>query len=152
MQRSAGNPKRKIVGGVPVPLFHRVSSTRCAPRTRSLRTTLATTAVAFGMLTLAPIPDSEARAATYHLVITDRHFFPRQIEGRLNQPIKIVIRNRGTKTHNFVLPAFYIFSPNLPSTEGTSVEFTPDKQGVFPFYSDTGGVKEPGLSGEMIVR
>ncbi|MHB1627014.1 MAG: cupredoxin domain-containing protein [Bacilli bacterium] len=93
-----------------------------------------------------------ATAAAHDLVITDRQFSPQQIAGRLNQTIKIVIRNQGTRMHNFVLPAFYIFSPNLSASQEVSVEFIPDKQGVFPFFSDAGGRKEPGLSGEVIVR
>ena len=105
-----------------------------------------------GVLAPLLILPSAARAATYKMVITDRRFSPQQIEGRLNQTIRIVIRNQGSRTHNFVLPAFYIFSPDLPSKEGTSVEFTPDKKGTFPFFSDTGGQKEPGLSGELTVR
>ena len=163
------------MGGVPVLLLFQASTVRsaacsqCVPRgdtqrsprgriRRCIQTGIAATVLTVSAWAPLPFSGHEGRAATgatvaaHDLVITDRQFSPQQIAGRLNQTIKIVIRNQGTRTHNFVLPAFYIFSPNLPASQGVSVEFTPDKQGVFPFFSDTGGRKEPGLSGEVIVR
>ncbi|PWI58958.1 cupredoxin domain-containing protein [Sulfoacidibacillus thermotolerans] len=91
-------------------------------------------------------------AATYHIIVTDKGFFPKKITGSFNQPVTITVCNKGTKTHNFILPAFYIYSPNLAVHCSTTVQFTPDKTGVFQFYSDAGGSKEPGLIGEIDVH
>lgn len=93
-----------------------------------------------------------AHAENYRIVITDHSFSPARITGRLNEPVTITIVNQGTKTHNFVLPAFYIFTANLPAKHTTNVGFSPDKAGSYPFFSDTGGAKEPGLEGHIDVR
>ncbi len=91
-------------------------------------------------------------AVSYSVSITDQGMTPSVITSTVNEKVHITIRNNGTKTHNFVLPSFYIFTPNLPAHQGTTVEFTPDKKGAFPFYSDTGGAPEPGISGVLRVN
>lgn len=93
-----------------------------------------------------------AYAATYHIIITDRHFTPEKIVGQIDQPVTITVSNQGTKIHNFILPAFYIYSPNLSVHHTTTVQFTPDKKGVFDFFSDAGGKKEQGLLGKIDVH
>ncbi len=95
---------------------------------------------------------SHVFAATYQIAITDRLFTPKKIAGAIDQPVTITVYNKGTKIHNFILPAFYIYSPNLSVHHSTTVQFTPDKKGVFQFYSDAGGTKEPGLVGEIDVQ
>lgn len=98
------------------------------------------------------IGGARAEAESYTIRITDRGFRPGKIYGRLDHPIHIAVYNVGEKTHNLVIPAFYIFTANLPSKGSTTVEFTPDKRGSYPFYSDTGGAVEAGLTGEVVVR
>lgn len=93
-----------------------------------------------------------AHAESYRIVVNDHAFSPAHITAHLNQPVTITIVNKGTKTHNFILPAFYIFTANLPAKKTTNVGFSPDKKGSYPFFSDTGGSKEPGLSGEIEVK
>lgn len=101
----------------------------------------------------APWPGAaRAKAESYTIRITDRGFRPEKIYGRLDHPIHIAVYNVGEKTHNLVIPAFYIFTPNLPAKGSTTVEFTPDKRGSYPFYSDTGGSVEAGLTGDVVVR
>lgn len=90
--------------------------------------------------------------ATVQIRITDSGIVPATISGRIDEKIRLNIQNEGTKTHNFVLPSFYIFTPNLPPHQGTTVEFIPDKKGVFSYYSDAGGHPEPGLSGSFHVK
>lgn len=93
-----------------------------------------------------------AFAQNYQIIITDHGFAPDRITGEMNQPVHISIINKGTRVHNFILPAFYIYTANLPPKHSTSVGFSPDKKGVYSFFSDTGGSKEPGLSGHIKVN
>lgn len=92
-----------------------------------------------------------AYAVATQIVITDEQYIPQKITGHTGQKMHIDIYNKGSKTHNFVLPAFYIYTPNLPAHQSTYVEFTPDKTGTFTFYSDTGGAREKGLVGSVEV-
>ncbi len=91
-------------------------------------------------------------AASYTISITDERMVPNVIKVTAKQKTHFTIHNYGKKTHNFVLPAFYIFTPNLSPQEGTTVEFVPEKKGSFTFFSDTGGQPEPGLSGTIQVK
>ncbi|UOF90520.1 cupredoxin domain-containing protein [Fodinisporobacter ferrooxydans] len=95
---------------------------------------------------------AKPRAIKYSISITDIGFRPSTMQGETGVPIKIHVKNLGTKEHNFVLPGYFIFSPNLHAGESTDIEFTPDKKGIFPFYSDTPGNPEPGLQGRLTVR
>lgn len=103
-------------------------------------------------ITLGAVQSEDARAQTYRIEITDHGFEPARITGIRDQKMRIEIHNAGSKVHNFELPAFYVFTANLRANERTSVEFTPDRTGTFPFFSDAGGAREPGLAGQIEVR
>lgn len=92
------------------------------------------------------------QASSYTISITDDRIIPNAITVAANQKTHLTIHNVGRKTHNFVIPDFYIFTPNLRSQQGTTVEFVPEKKGAFTYYSDAGGVPEPGLSGTFRVK
>lgn len=121
---------------------------------RTARNNMASGAIT-GVLALTMVgylDHSLAQAKNYRIVITDHAFNPARITGHLNEPVTITIVNAGTKTHNFILPAFYIFTANLPAHHTTNVGFSPDKAGSYPFFSDTGGSKEKGLAGTIDVK
>lgn len=86
------------------------------------------------------------------MVIADSGIQPSTLSSQKDEALQLTIVNHGTKTHNFVIPDFYIFTQNLRPGETVSVGFTPDKTGSFPYYSDTGGKPEPGLRGTLTVR
>lgn len=115
-------------------------------RVRGSLVILATGFLAFGWAT------HPAWAESYRITITDAEFQPSKIYARVDQRVHITVYNGGTKIHNFILPAFYIFTANLAAKEKTTMEFVPDKRGRYPFFSDAGGEKEPGLLGEIDVR
>ena len=93
-----------------------------------------------------------AQAQTYTVTISDRSFTPNMLTARSDHSVRITIINNGTKVHNFILPAFYIYTPNIAAKHSTWVEFTPDKKGKFPFYSDADGDKKAGLEGSIEVH
>ncbi|MCL6444817.1 MAG: cupredoxin domain-containing protein [Alicyclobacillus sp.] len=91
-------------------------------------------------------------AATIQVTLTDTSIRPATMTVTKGETVNLNVVNRGGKTHNLVIPAFYIFTPNLPAGDSVSASFSPDKQGSFPYYSDTGGKPEPGLRGTIHVR
>jgi plastocyanin len=79
-------------------------------------------------------------------------FLPDQIVVKRGENTRIIISNEDAKVHNFILPAFYIFTSPIPARKKTYVEFSPDKSGVFPFYSDYSDDKERGMVGKILVQ
>ena len=92
------------------------------------------------------------QASSYTISITDERIIPNAITVAASQKTHLIIHNFGRKTHNFVIPDFYIFTPNLRPQQGTTVEFVPEKKGNFTYYSDTGGKPESGLVGTFQVQ
>jgi uncharacterized cupredoxin-like copper-binding protein len=89
------------------------------------------------------------------VVISDSGIEPKVIAVKEYEVMKIVVTNKGKKKHNFTIPDFSIYTHNLQSGESTDIEFTVNKKGKFPYFSDIPGkpgVPEPGLTGELQVR
>ncbi|RIV28746.1 hypothetical protein D2Q93_01765 [Alicyclobacillaceae bacterium I2511] len=83
--------------------------------------------------------------------LRDNGISPAFLRVSAETPVYLRVVNQGGQPHNLVIPDFYIFTNNLNPHESIDVSFTPDKAGVFPFYSDTGGKPEPGLRGFLHV-
>ena len=79
-------------------------------------------------------------------------FLPDRIMVSRGEKTRIIISNEDAKSHNFILPAFYIFTSPILSRKKTYVEFIPDKTGVFPFCSDYSDDKERGMVGKIFVQ
>lgn len=109
------------------------------------------TSVAFSLWVMCQ-PFSLVQAANTTVDITDSQMRPAALSATKDEPLALEIVNRGQKMHNFVIPDFYIFTQNLKPGETVHVQFTPDKTGKFPYYSDTGGNPEPGIRGSLAVR
>ncbi|WDL98025.1 cupredoxin domain-containing protein [Alicyclobacillus sp. ALC3] len=86
------------------------------------------------------------------ITIRDEGIAPLAFSAKQGELVQIDVVNQGTRTHNLVIPAFYIFTQNLNPGEDVQASFRPDKTGRFPYYSDTGGKPEPGISGTMTVN
>jgi plastocyanin len=79
------------------------------------------------------------------------------MDAQVGKAINLIVVNRGTKVHNLVIPAFYVFLPNLKAGESITASFTPDKAGRFAYYSDKlvdddERVPESGMRGTLVVR
>ena len=85
------------------------------------------------------------------VTLRDDGILPASLHASTKAPLHLRVVNQGGQPHNLVIPDFYIFTNNLNPKESIDVSFTPDKAGVFPFYSDTGGNPEPGLQGSLHV-
>ncbi len=97
-------------------------------------------------------PFSAAYAQTVQVTLRDGSIQPGTIQSTRGQEVHVLVQNRGLNVHNFVLPAFYVFTQNLQPGQRVDVRFTPDKTGAFQYYSDKSGVPEPGMFGTIQVR
>ena len=86
------------------------------------------------------------------VTLLDGAIQPQQIVAANKQKVRIAVHNEGNQVHNLVIPDFYVFTQNLQPGESVNVSFTPDKTGSFPYYSDTGGKKEAGMQGKLVVH
>lgn len=93
-----------------------------------------------------------AFAQSVQVTITDSSISPKTIQATKGQSVHIEVVNKGMNVHNFVVPKFYVFSPNIESGGTADVRFKPDKTGVFQYYSDKKGVPEPGIQGMLHVH
>lgn len=90
-------------------------------------------------------------ARTIQVTLNDGRISPARISAVKGVEVDISVRNEGGQVHNFVIPDFYIYTPNLNPGERTSASFVPDKTGEFPYYSDKHGTPERGMQGTISV-
>lgn len=109
------------------------------------------TGLTFFTVSATPWQPVQAQPAI-QITLRDGSISPAQFTASKGELVQLRITNRGTRTHNFVIPAFFIFTQNLNPGEGVSASFRPDKTGSFPYYSDTGGQPEPGMRGTLTVQ
>ncbi|MCL6549089.1 MAG: cupredoxin domain-containing protein [Alicyclobacillus sp.] len=91
------------------------------------------------------------RVVTAHIAITDQGFRPNRILAVINQPVHIVVVNKGRKVHQFSIPYFRIFTENLKPGQSSDVRFSPWEPGRFDMISDPSGQNRPEFRGDFIV-
>jgi plastocyanin len=101
--------------------------------------------------TLAWCDRTACAQAVKRVTLYDGRISPAMLTARVGQRVELEVVNAGTRTHNFVVRDFYVFSPNLAPGERTRIGFAPDRAGTFRYYSDTGGRPEPGMTGTLRV-
>ncbi len=76
---------------------------------------------------------------------------PATLTVKVGQPVHIVLNNKGTLQHTFVIddPVVHIGPVQGGATGDTT--FTPDKTGTYVFYCDTPGHKAAGMTGTLTV-
>jgi len=81
-------------------------------------------------------------------VVVKGGYAPDRIEVRQGQPVRLTFLRQESNpcTDEVVLPDFGIVR-HLPQGEKTRIEFTPDKEGVFPFHCAMNMVR-----GQIIVK
>lgn len=86
------------------------------------------------------------------LTATDDAMRPRELRARRDERVAIHFRNAGRRPHNLIIPEFRIVSRVLQPGEENFIEFTANRAGRFPMFSDAPGSIEPGLQAELIVE
>ncbi|MCL6517611.1 cupredoxin domain-containing protein [Alicyclobacillus sp.] len=107
-------------------------------------------AAALAVAAMSPV-DALAAARTVNIRVTDDGFVPAAVIAMVDQPIHLHVVNRGSRTHQFSIPFYRIFSRNLPPGEATDIEFSPWTTGRYEMVSDPSGNFTPEFTGWFIV-
>jgi hypothetical protein len=86
------------------------------------------------------------------IMITAAGFSPNKMVYQQGDTISLSVHNIDSKTHNFIIRDYFIFSRDLKPGEFTTVQFKAVKKGTFLIISDSTGMPEPGYKGELIVN
>jgi len=93
----------------------------------------------------------ESAPATIEVEGGSFYYKPNEIRVKVGQPVKIVLTTKGGM-HDFVLDEFNAKTTRVGDGQTTSVEFTPDKAGIFEFYCSVGNHRAMGMKGNLIVE
>lgn len=89
------------------------------------------------------------------LIVTDSGFQPASLSFGNGERVKLHLRNQGQREHNLVIPHFGVVTSNIAPGGENYVEFTANRKGDWPFFSDApagNGKPEPGLEGKLKVE
>ncbi len=118
----------------------------------------------------AAVPDGAADAVTrpvparvwvraaagdvVHLVLGEGRLQPATVEVAEGGQVRLLVANRSRRPRNLVIPDFHLTGMALPPGEENYIEFTADRKGDFPMYSDASqpGRPEPGMLAMLRVR
>jgi cytochrome c oxidase subunit 2 len=111
-----------------------------------------------GAMAMIVAPRSAARDANaplqaHEIQVTAKkyEFSPNPIRVKKGEPVKLII-TATDRDHGFSLEAFHI-KQKLKKGEPTTVEFTPDKAGTFPFKCSVFcGMGHGGMKGSVVVE
>lgn len=78
-------------------------------------------------------------------------FVPDVLELKVNQPVRLVLRNMGAHEHDLAIPDFNVQSPRVQPGQEYVLEFTPNKTGTFPFECTVAGHAAAGMVGTVVV-
>ncbi len=76
---------------------------------------------------------------------------PNTITGKVGQPIHVVMANKGTLMHTFVIDALSVKQENVQGGATADFTFTPSAAGTYQFYCDTPGHQAAGMVGTLTV-
>ena len=76
---------------------------------------------------------------------------PNTITGKVGQPIHVVMANKGTLMHTFVIDALSVKQENVQGGATADFTFTPTAAGTYQFYCDTPGHQAAGMVGTLTV-
>jgi plastocyanin len=74
-----------------------------------------------------------------------------EITVQQGETVRIVMENTGGN-HDFVIDELDVATPVIGGGETTSVTFTADETGEFPFYCSVGNHRSAGMEGTLIVE
>lgn len=98
----------------------------------------------------AAAPTQGTQTVTLNALDTFK-YDPNTITGKVGQPIRVVINNKGVLEHSFVIDQFSVKLEHIQAGTTGEVTFTPTAAGTYTFYCDTPGHKEAGMTGTLTV-
>lgn len=109
----------------------------------------------------APAPSSTSTSAPaetggevqrIEVAMVDFLFEPDQITVRQGTPVEIVLTNRGTVEHNFVVDGLDVDSGKVGAGQSTTLRFTPGQAGEFRIVCTEAGHEVLGMVGTLVVQ
>ena len=95
-------------------------------------------------------PTTSAETVTVNALDTFK-YDPDTITGKVGQPIHVVLVNKGTLVHSFVIDALSVKQENIQGGATADFTFTPTAAGAYKFYCDTPGHEAAGMVGTLTV-
>ena len=79
-------------------------------------------------------------------------FTPSEISVKKGEKVKLTFKNAGKFSHDYVIADLNVSTKRIQPGEQDTIEFTPDKTGVFQFICSVGNHEEQGMVGTLIVE
>lgn len=79
-------------------------------------------------------------------------FSPEEIKVKKGDKVRVVFKNTGKMTHNFVVDEFGVSTQIIAGGAQDTVEFVADTAGTFEFYCSVGNHRALGMVGKLIVE
>lgn len=86
------------------------------------------------------------------ITISNAGFLPNKLTARKGEVISLTVINTDIRPHNLVIRDLQVSSIDLKPSQSTTLQFSVDQEGQFPFVSDTPGYPETGYQGVLIVN
>jgi uncharacterized cupredoxin-like copper-binding protein len=114
-------------------------------------------------------PASNVGPQVINVTMQEFGFQPAEIPVKVNQPVKIILKNNGTVTHDFSSTDAVVTVMNsqgamhdmdnmnlmmhvaVEAGQSGSIEFTPTQAGTYTFFCTVAGHKESGMTGKLVV-
>lgn len=107
---------------------------------------------------LQPVPARawvrDATGDVTHLVLEEGRLRPGTITVPEGDQVRLLVSNHSRRPRNLVIPDYRVVGMTLAPGEENYIEFTADRKGDFPVYSDAArpGQPEPGMRAVLRVR
>jgi plastocyanin len=79
-------------------------------------------------------------------------FSPKTITLFKGEKVRLTFKNMGTLPHNFIVEGLDITTKTISGGQTDTIEITPEKAGIYPFYCGVGGHKDLGMEGSIVVE
>ncbi len=110
---------------------------------------LATGFASVALLSIGPVVQAAPQALI--ISIMDDGFSPKQVVSAVNRQVQIEVYNKGSRTHQFSIPYYRIYTENIKPGGKESISFSPATTGQFQIMSDPSGKNLPEFSGTFVV-
>lgn len=79
-------------------------------------------------------------------------FSPKEIKVKKGESVKVVLTNKGSFPHDFVIDELNVKTKQIKAGETDEVTFVADKSGTFEYYCSVGTHRQQGMIGKLIVE
>ncbi|MHB9143756.1 MAG: cupredoxin domain-containing protein [Symbiobacteriia bacterium] len=92
-----------------------------------------------------------AASNAVEMKMSEFSFTPKEVRVKGGQPVTLTLVNQGADSHNLVIDAFGVKSPDVQAGQKGEVTFTPNQKGSFKIYCSMPGHEASGMTATLIV-